>query len=343
MEIKKKHHFVSQFYLKNWVSDDKKLYVWDGGNNIFTTTTDGIGYRKHFYKLERLKPKQIDYLHKFIYFCNFENLSTYKLIIKSILETEKVFHISEKLIEILDIKKNDHIEEFEEMDNLKKTFSNNIIEDKFSYDETVFSQTLSKIIKSDKGLNLTLKDYDTLIHFIAFQLGKTPQKFERITNDDGSDDRAKIFDNYDFTDKEFHTYTLYTILCLIEAIYLSCLSRLDKINIYYNNDPSINFITSDDPCFNQKINDKKLHIQVPISPKIMIELIENNDNNKDELLKYYNYNKNYSEYISANGQLINFFEITQDEIITLNKKILENKHQFVYMYCENDRNDLTSQ
>jgi hypothetical protein len=341
MEIKKKHHFVSQFYLKNWVSDDQKLYVWDGNNNIFTTATDGIGYRKHFYRIERLKQKQIDFLHQFIHHCKFENLSTYQLVIQSILETENFFHTSEKLIEILDIKKDDHKEAFGEIDNLKKTFSSNIIEDKFSYDEAVFSQILYKIINSDKGLNLSLKDYDILVHFIAFQLGKTPQNFERITSDDGSDERAKIIDNYDFTDKEYHTYTLYTILCLIEQIYLSSLSRLDKINIYYNNDPSINLITSDDPCFNQKMKEKKLHIQVPISPKIMIELIENNDENKSELLKYYNYNKDYSESICVNGQLINFFEITNDEILALNKKILENKHQFVYMYCENDRDNLT--
>jgi|GEM_PF-6248207 len=341
MDIKKKHHFVSQFYLKNWVSDGQKLYVWDGKDNIFTTATDGIGYRKHFYKIERLKQKQIDFLDQFIHHCKFQDLSTYKLVIQSILETEKMFEASEKLIEILDIKKDDHKEEFEKIDNLKKIFSSNIIEDKFSYDETLFGQILHKIINSDKEVNLSLKDYEILVHFIAFQLGKTPQKFERITGDDGSTERAKIIDKYDFTDKEYHTYTLYTVLCLIEKIYLSSLNRLDKINIYYNNDPNINFITSDDPCFNQKMEEKKFHIQIPISPKIMIELVENNDNNKIKLLEYYNYNKDYSEAICVNNQLINFFDIGNDEVLALNKKILENKHQFVYMYCKDDRNDLT--
>lgn len=339
MDIKKKHHFVSQFYLKNWLSENRKLYVWDGKDKIFSSATDGIGYRKNFYKIERLKPKQIEFLKLFITHCKFENLSTYKLVIKSILETQVMFNNSEKIIEILGIKKEDYIEIFEEIENLKQSFSSNTIEDKFSDDEASFSNVLSKIISSDRNINITLRDYDTIVHFIAFQLGKTPQKFERITNDDGSERRAKLIEKYQFTDKEYHTYTLYSILCLIEQIYLSSLGNLDKINIYYNNS-NINFITSDDPCFNQKIEEKKLHIQIPISPKIMIELIENNDKNKNEFLNYYNYNKDYAESIIVNDHLINFFDISKNEVEILNKKILDNKHQFIYATCKEDIENL---
>lgn len=342
MNIKKKHHFVSQFYLRNWLSGSNKLCVWDGDKKYFFVGTENIAYRKSFYKIVKLKPKQITFFHELAKECKFTNLSDYESVVKPLLDTHKMISDVKQSISELGIERTDDNKEiFKDLDRLEQEFENNIIEDKFSYSEEMFSQVFKKIITSNISdiPSLNFNDYDVIAHFIAFQLGKTPQKFERITLDDGSDIRNNMMMEYDFSDDEYHTYTLYSLICFTEKIYLSILNRLEKINIYYNNSDT-NFITSDDPCFNQKNDQKKFYVQIPISPKIMIELVENTEKNKEEMMEYYKYNKDNKDYIIVNDYLINFSEIGRNEVSSLNKKILGNKHQFIYASCEADITEL---
>mgnify|MGYP003608848390 CR=1 FL=1 len=93
------------------------------------------------------------------------------------------------------------------------------------------------------------------------------------------------------------------------------ISRLYSIKIY-NNISDTNFITSDDPCFNQKFNKNEFHVQLPISPKVMIELVANPYEETDNVI--------------LTEPLVTFHELEETEVIELNKKIFENKDRFVY-------------
>lgn len=342
MDIKKRHHFVSQFYLKNWLSDSKKLCIWDGKEKTFLSSTENIAFRKSFYKIVSLTTEQMSFFHRFAEKCNFKNLSNYQSVILPIFETYQTIENGKNLLKKLKIERDDSTEEFfKKIDDIEKELDNNTIEDKFSISESRFSELFERIIANDSEgkLQLNFNDYDVLAHFIAFQLAKTPQKFERITDDDGSQTRKKMMEEYGFSDDQYHVFTLYSLLCFSEQLYNATMNRLDKINIYFNHS-DIRFITSDDPCFNQKFEQGEFHVQIPISPKVMIELVENNDENKKQMIEYYKFNQENREHLMVNNYLINFYEIDEKEVNILNKKILENKHQFIYVACEEDIENL---
>jgi Uma2 family endonuclease len=121
-------------------------------------------------------------------------------------------------------------------------------------------------------------------------------------------------EKYEFSDDQYHVFTLYSLLCFSEQLYNTTMSRLDKINIYFNRS-DIRFITSDDPCFNQKFEQEKFHVQIPISPKVMIELVQNSDEEKQQMIEYYKFHQENREYLMVNDYLINFYEIDEKEVV----------------------------
>lgn len=322
MNIKKKHHFISQFYLKYW-STREKIIVWDGKKS-FKAKSNTIAFKNHLYRISPLNISQVKLLEHYLESFKFNHLSTYKLIIKSIIEVQKAYEKFDILIE----KSGASVPPRNSIDNLieQAEFNSNIIEDKFSMDEDRFSRIIRKINTTNKP-KISLNEYDSLIYFISTQLCRTSKKINNLLelNKDINPHRS------DFTEEELYTFNLYISLCFTEALYLSLTSKLYKINICYN-DSNINFITSDDPCFNQMYNEGKFYINLPISPKISIEICENNltDSNKNELIKYYVYHKLNADSIFVNEVLVNFRNITENEVTNLNDKIFLERQRFIY-------------
>ena len=336
MNIKKKHHFVSQFYLKNWLlKPNAKICAWDGEENFFETGTENIAHSKSFYKIVPLKEQQINLFDEFATSLHFTDLSEYKDVIKPIIKLQKTIILSKGLISLIGEENIEGVDK--KVDLSEKQTQQNTLEDKFSFAEGMFSILFKKIINGNIG-NLpviTFKDYDLIAYFIAFQLAKTPKKIRKITFNDGHPIYDQMLNEFDFTEDELHTFTLFLLQCFTEKMYLSILNKLYKLNIYYNNS-DINFITSDDPCFNQKNDEQKFHVQIPISPKVMIEITENLDEMKDKMIPYYEYHKENLEFIELNDSLVKFMEIDSDEVLRLNRKMEKNKEQFVYGLCKED-------
>ncbi len=326
MNIKRKHHFVSQFYLKNWYSINEKIIVSDG-NKEFPASTLSIAFEKDFYKLIELTPSQIQFFHKLIDSLELKNTSTYKFFANIILETQEFMRERYEFLDTL------RLDIPENLNDIKKEFSFNTLEDKFSYQEATFSKLLN-IINQNLEPRLSLSDYDTLVHFFMFQYFKTPKKInDAISHIEGSNIREK----FEFSDKQYKFFIMLLSQCFLERIYLSCLSNLYKINIYRNTS-RINFITSDDPCFNQKFDNNEFHIQLPISPSIMIELVENNfdKNHKENMKDYFNFNKEHTHNIFLDNTFIDFYNIDEKRVVELNRKIFKNKDRFIYAKFQND-------
>lgn len=342
MNIKKKHHFVSQFYLRNWLIDgNEKLCVWDGHDKYFFVGTENIAHSRSFYRIVNLSEKQIELFDQLAEKLYFTDLSEYKNIIKPTITLQKSINFCKKLKAIVGNHK-DIEQAYEKINLMEKVVENNTLEDKFSIAEEMFSILLKKIIDGniENIPKMTLKDYDLIAYFIAFQLSKTPKKIEKITSDDGTDIYSQMIADYDFDEDQYHTFTLFTILCATEKLYLSILNKLYKVNVYYNNS-EINFITSDDPCFNQKFDQQQFYVQLPISPKVMIEITENKNDNKEDMIKYYEFHKENMDLITIDNSLINFIGITAEQVLTLNYEIEKNKKQFIYASNKEDFLKLT--
>lgn len=328
MKLKKKHHYVSQFYLREWANKKGEILAFDGVKTYTPSIDTSIGFKKHLYRGIQFTKKQRSLIEEYCIRVGYEKLSTYYLSILSIFATQQLFDDSDLLVAQLD--KN---LKFEKLENLKKEFQSNLLEDSFSESESKFKITLAKII-NNKIDTLNLNDYDILVHFIAFQLVRTPKKLNKIktmTTD-------KIIHHFRFSPEQLDFFNLLMALCMSEQLYLSALSRLDLITIYYNNTPK-NFITSDDPSFNQKILEKELFIQIPITPKIMIEISRNYES-KEATLSFLNYLNSYkseaNSIIMLNKTIfIKNIDITED-VDQVNKIIFKNRDNAVYGISHDD-------
>lgn len=326
MNIKRKHHFVSQFYLKNWYNSSQRIVVWDGNMN-FPSQTQSIAYEKDLYKLTPLKSEQVTLFDRYINAIGLSETSTYKIAVKSILGLQSHFNAR------LNILKNLNIEISDELNYLEKQLSHNILEDKFSIQEDSFSKIIKKIISEDKP-SITLNNYDVLISFFMFQLTKTPKKLNEILN---IHEEQIALENVVFTEQEHKSFILLLIQCLAEGFYLSFISKLYSIKIYHNTSV-INFITSDDPCFNQIYDEGGLLIQLPISPRVMLELVENeyDKEHTKSMTEYFVSQKKQADNIVLNESLVTFHEYEEKDVHILNKKIFKNKDRFIYAHSQED-------
>lgn len=326
MNLKRKHHFVSQFYLRNWYNSNGKIFVWNGDIS-FPSATQSIAYEKDLYKLTPLKSKQIALFDKYINAINLTETSTYRMVVKSILGLQN--HFKNRLY----ILENLNIEISNELNNLEKELSHNILEDKFSIQEDSFSKIIKKIVSEEKP-SITLNDYDILISFFMFQLTKTPKKLKEILK---INEEQIALENVVFTEQEHKSFILLLIQCLAEGFYLSFISKLYSIKIYHNTSV-INFITSDDPCFNQIYDEGGLLIQLPISPRIMLELVANeyDEEYTKSMTENFISHKEKAESIILNESLVTFHEYEKEDVVILNNKIFENKDRFIYAQSQKD-------
>ncbi|MEJ5137267.1 MULTISPECIES: DUF4238 domain-containing protein [Acinetobacter] len=327
INIKKNHHFVSQFYLERW-ANGSLLRISDGRGSVFHSDVKNIAFKKNFYKIVMFNEVQIDLFKKLCISSGFGDFDIYRLTIEPILDFQfSIRNLEKRILKLKNLNINVD-EEYKKLNKLKEIYKHNTIEDKFSDEEAQYSSVLKKVVNSSDKTNFTFKEYCTLIFFIIFQLYKTPKKIINIGlgNDDCS--IKKIFEDFKFDKDEFHTFKIYFLFCIAELINQTRIKRVDKINIIYNKSV-IDFITSDDPCFNQKFENGGFFIKLPVSPRVAIEICENNDENTSELFNFYNTEHNFDS-VSVSYSLINFFEVDIKYVSDLNKEILARKDKHIY-------------
>lgn len=175
MQIKKKHHYISQYYLREWANDKGEITTFDG-KRIDTPSIDtSTGFKNHLYRLTQFSNEQRLLIQQYCILVGYANLSSYSLVIQSIFLTQQHFENADFVTSSLfgNSFKN------QQGENLKREFNSNLLEDSFADSESKFQNTLKKIIHNEtKSLNLN--DYDILMHFITFQLAKTPKKLKKM-------------------------------------------------------------------------------------------------------------------------------------------------------------------
>lgn len=323
MKLKKKHHYVSQFYLKAWSIHNDQIFAYDEKAPPFLVKTNATAYSKFFYRVNPLSINGISALDNIAKMLNAHNTVIYEKIIKSInrLIFKSKIHQESRPIE----KSNS----YQELDEMIKELQTNCLEDYFAFFEDKASTVLKKILK-DKEIYLDWKDYQNLIFFITLQFLRTRKVLDQATTE---------FHKYypTLTKEEMYTISIYTSLIMNTKLSQSLTSDLYTLHIVKNS-TNVNLITSDNPCINYKFNETnntEFECVFPISPHIYLILKENS------------YCKNSKKIIlediesQPNKNLINtliFLEDTSDlnKIIWVNSLIKKYKNRYIYAQNNKD-------
>lgn len=62
-DIKRKHHFVFQAYMKSWLNENNEIWVLREREKVFNTGTAGVGFIKDFYTIQELNDDEKKFLH----------------------------------------------------------------------------------------------------------------------------------------------------------------------------------------------------------------------------------------------------------------------------------------
>lgn len=263
-DIKKKHHFVPQFYLKNWANEKKQVFILRN-NKIFPSSISDALQENRFYELDSSFSKSQNELFKILLNIKNPNKSLQSAInlTSLILNTHNEMELIKKLYKVLNI---------EITDNDLLSFKSNILEDYFSSVETKISSVLEEIL-SENWEKLTWKSYDILTQFIAFQLCRTRKTRDNVVKQIytiKSTIETKL--NSSISTEEIEGVEKLYLAIIVPTILNNCFLFNNMIFHIIKNETSLNYITSDQPVFNLFGSDDKKYMRfsVPLSPKILL-------------------------------------------------------------------------
>ncbi|WP_165382924.1 DUF4238 domain-containing protein [Acinetobacter venetianus] len=317
--IKRKHHFVSQFYLKAWSLDSEKIYASkkEMTSSPFLVRTCEIALANYFYKVHPLSEESLKYLYNFVKNTHSADLPIYKLIISTINEIQEKLSKAKAHFHALD-------QEIPfELENDEKIFKTNILENYYGHLESKFSVLIKKIIEG-KAAHLTVNDYDILLFFVTSQFIRTQKKLQ-------SSQQTLIKQLPKLPQEELNTLILYLGLIMDQKIHSALTNSLYLITIVKNKTQK-NLITSDNPVINIKFketNNKELEYIVPISPKFYLHIKQNmysEEINKSLIESF----KADSKQLAFNKTII--LESTENisQIEWINKLIFKESQRFLY-------------
>ncbi|WP_417599183.1 DUF4238 domain-containing protein [Oceanospirillum sp.] len=305
--IKKKQHFVSQFYLKNWAGKDDRLFALIN-NNVMPMKTREVAHSNYFYKVDGVNDDERAFLLK--------EVSSLAEPIKSMISgLINSFHIIHKF----SIDVNGETEE-------SRIIKTNAIEDVYCIVEELALPSLDIIKKEEYG-EIDIFGYSYVVRYINFQLARTPAVKNKIKNSTESllRDKNIRFDSY---------YMIYSLI-IAERISLQLINKLYKL-VVINNKTNINLITNDNPVKNLNPIDKvEVKLFLPLSPKqgLLLEPSEL----PDEKVKTPLEDLSKSQYYLSVTDCYD-----QDYISKLNLITWNNKERSAFSYKESDLKILIS-
>lgn len=325
-EIKKKHHFVSQFYLKAWSTDSSKIYALKKTTNEkpFLVKTNETALSNYFYESCLLTDMSLNFLHSFAKSTNSLDTPVYKLIITTIQDiynlvntTQELSNQFKKPILISDLAKENSI------------FQTNALENYYCVLEEKFAVIIKKIIYGE-SYSLTIDDYDILLFFVTSQFMRTQKR---------RTEAQQITEQFlpNLSHKESKTLLLYLSLLLDQKLHLALVNSLYVIHIVENK-TSLNLLTSDNPVVNTKFhssNNSEVEYIVSISPKFYLHVKENmySKTVTNSLIESFKINSS----ITAINKTI-LLESTENinQIAWVNHLIKKESHRFMYALEAND-------
>ncbi len=265
IEKKIRQHYVFQFYLKSWTTNDKIFSLLN--NKIIETKTDKIGLMKNFYKLNEMSKEDFKFID--LFFFKDVNPITAKInkdwapLLNAIFEYKNILKNSGNL------KKDDEFQIDIFITNLFENFHANI--------ENAAIPCLKSLL--EKNFNFLNNDVDlaNFLFFISIQYFRTKRMKEIITN---------ISLDYGF--KNFKNIWNVCSIIFATNIGASLFIVKDKLKFTLLTTNNLEFITGDQPIINtfgdyktaKKLNDKELQLYYPLSPNISLLISLNRENEK---------------------------------------------------------------
>jgi len=295
MQVKKKHHYVWKKYLKSWSENRQVPALIKKSKKIIKSNPEGLAQQRYFYALEEFTQEEEIILKELVrlwskestlkinleFYENFISYSKLKRLTKTIdLEDKKNSELKDKL-------------------NLLRT---NTMEDS----HMILESFGKKLISIRKYEDLTFLDNEmefffTMI-FISFQYLRTKNMQLKTKS---------LTVKYDYLSPKFLNF-----LPFIYATGVADSLTYDKQTrfIFLDNTSEVDFITSDQPLINNKINQlndngtiAQLEIYYPITPRIA-------------LLIHYQQQKEKYRKISLDSLDVNNY----------NKTMYEHSNEFVF-------------
>lgn len=344
-DIKKKHHFVPQSYLKNWANEKNQVSVLRN-NKIFRSSISDTLQENKFYNLDiSLSEKQIQLIKIWLTNTNNQNsaIKSAEKVINTLIKTIQHIDLYNEIKKILPDDSNKN-----QLEKDLLLFQANTFENYFSIFEEKFSIVMNKIL-SKKFQELTWKDYDLLAQFIALQLCRTPKTQNNIKN--GIIELKNTIEkkiNSTISKEEIEGIVKFYSLILVPAQLNNAFLYNNMIFYVIENTTNLNYITSDQPVFNLLTPDDKdkMRFSVPLSPKILLKceifpmqqeitdfLHQQYQNDRDKMKEQLEKMQTGKEKLEDTGQTIynsllfylkssNEYEIyEQNNLINLNKNL----------------------
>lgn len=299
MEKKKKHHFVSQFYLRQWAKENDRLFT-NIKDEIVKKTTVEVGAENYFYRIKSLKKNQYNLLSGEISLLPDVPM---KKSLKTVIDAGIFFNVETQVLS-----SNEDISDLEARQA-------NLVEEYYCIVEDCVLDAHDKLLRG-KYSELDNDEYECIVRFMFHQLTRTQKAKSNI--------KKGIADILEERGIDFDAYHIASALILSERMTLVAIEKLSTLTVI-ENDTEINFITNDSPVLNLKTpKDKNIKLYWPISPRKAILL-------EDSTLSP-------AEQKTLKGEVLqdkfknNYFlktpmKITEADVVEFNSKIWENKNR----------------
>ncbi|MCG3709110.1 DUF4238 domain-containing protein [Aliarcobacter butzleri] len=262
MKITKKQHYVSKFYLRAWIIDEKENLFCLMNKKIFLSNILNLVQERYFYEIKEISLEEIDFLKKII----FQNKNTE--LIESLLSVINTSNSSFKLIRNTYLLEKDFGEKVENM--FKKDLKEHH-ENYFAELEDKAAPLFKKLQEEDNSFLNNFEDKKDFLLHISAQYFRTKNMKENL---------VKVIENTKY--KNINIENIFTIISIYFSINLA--SNINEKNyniVFIKNLTNRDFITSDQPIINVwKMNNPEKHeieaveLYMPIAPKLAILISE---------------------------------------------------------------------
>lgn len=322
--IKHKHHYVFQAYLKNWAKNKKISCYNFRDKKTFCTSSEKIANQHDFYKIRKINDDERKVLVLCVPLAPAE-IKPFENILAAYQEPIRMMKIAEEFKNIIEHQfhnTNSKLEKsLNELIHTAKVGVNNMIEDMYSEMESKAMQSIREIISGNldfyyrpqtvmAGINDEMDSKIEFIYFVCVQYFRTKnmrQKFIsnmiKIPSMDFEKNGIKK-ENIDF-ENIAHLYFEFLSSRLADNLY----TKQSHLTVLRNN-TQVPFITSDQPVINLKADYKsqedvkELIFYYPLSPAVAILL---NDANRSTEI-----------------------ELTESEVNFYNEKIASASNEFIF-------------
>jgi len=309
LKLKKKQHYVSQFYLKQWSGCGKRVYAIINGK-VVPMKTKEIASSNFFYKATNMTPATRNAL--------LHGLSKLKSpLVQDLLTTAiQGVHLVERLSEKVD----DKDEDFALAENLIRT---NVIEDYYVIIEELATPDIKHLSESD-GEQLTIEKYQNVLRFAVNQLSRTSAVKNKF--------KESSIELLRKNEIDFQTFNAFQTLIISEEVVLNLIEKLYKITLL-ENQSDVNFITSDNPAVNlNPITSQDIKLFLPLSPKKAIYIEPSGINGSAASTV----KENYLSGVHAPRYYLKKDTVNEQDVHDLNKRIYGNRERHVFGFCPKD-------